>query len=220
MAFPQRSARRREVLLSDGPKNQGFCGTIFLNARSNASSLSSVPCSRAAWRKRSYCSGSSAGTWRVRGFGLGDLVFIPRLSSRAGNALQAMSVRILHGDCSAMLRTLDAEMISQTSSSNGNSSCSGSRYGSPSGQSGLGGGGFSVSRSVGQPLADNPAQRPVGAFHVVNTESDAVTVAEIELGEIPMQMILADVEIAAVYAALEEREEAFHSIGVRFAAVR
>ena len=71
-----------------------------------------------------------------------------------------------------------------------------------------------TSRSVGQPLALCPEQRAIGAGHVVNAKADPVVVPEIELGCIPMQVLLADVEVAAINAALEDRKEVLDRIGV------
>src|SRR5215469_14148346 len=77
----------------------------------------------------------------------------------------------------------------------------GSLYGASS-QNGLGGswfrGGFSTSRSIGQPLADDGADRALSTLYIIDPESDSVAVAEIEFGKVAMQMGLADVEIAAV----------------------
>lgn len=41
-----------------------------------------------------------------------------------------------------------------------------------------------VSRSVGQPLADDASHDPIGALFVINAKGDTVTIAEIELREI------------------------------------
>jgi hypothetical protein len=53
----------------------------------------------------------------------------------------------------------------------------GSRYGEPSGQNGSGDFGFSglaVSRSIGEPLADNAANRARASLHVINAKPDPV----------------------------------------------
>jgi hypothetical protein len=107
--------------------------------------------------------------------------------------------------------------------SNGSLNCTGSLYGASS-ASGLGGwglgGGFSTSRSVGQPLADDASDRALGARYVINAELCAVAVTEIKLGQIAMQMGFADVEVAAVNPALEDREEPLDGIGVCFDTIR
>src|SRR5262249_18444742 len=78
------------------------------------------------------------------------------------------------------------------------------------GSSGIGLGGLCLIRlvtslAIRQSLADDAANRELGAFLVINTKGDPVAVAEIELGQIPMQVLFRDVEIAPVYAALEDR---------------
>ena len=87
---------------------------------------------------------------------------------------------------------------------NGSKSCTGSRYGEPSGQSGLGGSSFgdlAINCSIGEPLADDTANRAIGAQLVINAERDAVAVPEIELGKIPMQVALVAALIDAGHAA-------------------
>ena len=71
-----------------------------------------------------------------------------------------------------------------------------------------------TSCSIGQPLALGADNRAVGARLVIDAERDPVVVAEIELGRVAMQMRLADVEIAAVDPALEDREEVFDRVGM------
>jgi hypothetical protein len=110
----------------------------------------------------------------------------------------------------------------QSNPKNANSNCSRSVYGSPSGQRGCGGSGFgglAVSRSIGQPLADNPAKGALRPLYVIDAELNPIAVAEIEFGEVAVQMGLADVKIAAVDPALQGREETLDGIGVRFGAV-
>src|SRR3954471_18202723 len=75
-----------------------------------------------------------------------------------------------------------------------------------------------MSRSIGEPLSNDAAQHAAGAFYVINTERDALIVAEIELGEIPLQVLLADVMVDAVDTALQYREVALNGIGVGVAA--
>ena len=48
-----------------------------------------------------------------------------------------------------------------------------------------------------------PARQPLGAFHIARSRaSNAVAVAEIELGEVPMQVLF-----RAFHAALEDAEK-------------
>jgi hypothetical protein len=56
--------------------------------------------------------------------------------------------------------------------------------------------------------------RAVGALFVPDPEPGPVVVAEIELGRIAADVRLADVEVAAVDAALEDREEVLDGVGV------
>lgn len=78
---------------------------------------------------------------------------------------------------------------------------------------------FSVkSRSIGEPLADDPAQRLGSPLFVVNALCYPRIVPEIELRQVAMKMPLAAVLIDARHAALEDREEPFQGIGVGFAA--
>jgi len=65
---------------------------------------------------------------------------------------------------------------------------------------------------VCQPFAFGTPDRAIGAFGVLNSGCGSVTIPKIAFGEIPMQVLLADVEIATVNAAFEDREEAFDGI--------
>src|SRR5438270_5233824 len=56
---------------------------------------------------------------------------------------------------------------------------------------------FPMSRSIGKPLSDDTAQRAVSALHIVNAERNSLVVAEIELRQISLQVLLADVMIDA-----------------------
>ena len=60
--------------------------------------------------------------------------------------------------------------------------------------------------------------RRVGPLLIAHTKRDPLVVAEIELGQIPLQMLLADVEIAAMNSALQNRIVILDSVGVRLAA--
>ena len=67
---------------------------------------------------------------------------------------------------------------------------------------------------VHQPLAFNAFDRGKGAVDVAVAERHAVIVAVVELGKIPMQMLLFAMLIHAAHSALEDREVAFCRIGV------
>jgi len=56
-----------------------------------------------------------------------------------------------------------------------------------------------------------------GTHVVIDAEADAVVVAEIELREITVQMVLAAMLIDALHAALEDGEVAFDGVGVDIA---
>src|SRR5437899_1424112 len=75
-----------------------------------------------------------------------------------------------------------------------------------------------MSRSIGEPLADDTFQRAFGAAHVVYAQLGAVAIAEIELGKIAVQVLLFAVLINADHAALENRKIAFGGVGMRLAA--
>ena len=47
-----------------------------------------------------------------------------------------------------------------------------------------------MSRSVGQPLADDAQQRPVRPLGVVDAQRDPVVEPEVELGEVAVEMLL------------------------------
>jgi hypothetical protein len=64
---------------------------------------------------------------------------------------------------------------------------------------GLGGSGFfglATSPPIGQALAASSFDRAAGALGIVDPELDAVRIAEIELGEVAMQMLFADADTA------------------------
>jgi len=77
---------------------------------------------------------------------------------------------------------------------------------------------FPMSRSIGQALPYDAPNDAIGALDIINAECDPLVVAEIELGEIPLQVLLADVMIDSVDTALQDREIPFNGIGVRIAA--
>ncbi len=67
---------------------------------------------------------------------------------------------------------------------------------------------------VGEPLAANAFDRGNGAIGVIEAKRNAVIVAMIIFGQVPMQMLFAAVLINALHAAFEDREIAFDCIGV------
>ncbi len=71
-----------------------------------------------------------------------------------------------------------------------------------------------VSPPVRQALSDDALQRAFGARLIINTQLGAVVLAEIELGQITVKMLFADVLVGANHPTLEDREEAFQRIGV------
>lgn len=66
---------------------------------------------------------------------------------------------------------------------------------------------------VHQALALRAFDRSNGAFNIAAAERNPVIVAEVELRQIPMQVLLAAVLIDAIHAAFEDREVAFDRIG-------
>ena len=72
----------------------------------------------------------------------------------------------------------------------------------------------STSGSVGKTLARESLDRPIGASEIIEPGLDPVAVAEIELGQIPLQVGLAHMLLNAIDAALQDGEIAFDGIGV------
>src|SRR5580704_16187737 len=70
-----------------------------------------------------------------------------------------------------------------------------------------------MSRSIGEPLALGALDRIDGALHVVDSEADAIGIAEVEFGEVAMQMTAGAMLVNAGHAALEDAEIAFDSVG-------
>src|SRR5712671_1360641 len=66
---------------------------------------------------------------------------------------------------------------------------------------------FETRRRIGQALALRPEKQAISAGQIINSESDPVVVAEIEFRSVAMQVLFADVEVAAEDAALEDRKE-------------
>jgi hypothetical protein len=73
---------------------------------------------------------------------------------------------------------------------------------------------FPVNCSIGEPLSDNTLDDLVGTRRIVNAKRNPLVVAEIELGEIAVQVLLADMVIGADDAAPQDREIALDRIGV------
>jgi hypothetical protein len=75
--------------------------------------------------------------------------------------------------------------------------------------------GLSVSRPrIGEALSNDTLDCSLSALHIVNSETDAVAIAEIELRKISVQMAFAAMLVNAFHATLEDRIEAFDSIGM------
>jgi hypothetical protein len=75
-----------------------------------------------------------------------------------------------------------------------------------------------TNRSIGKALTDDPGKRVIRAGSVVHANCDAVVVPEIELGEIPVKVLLGTMLVDADHAALEDRKDAFDGVGVNGAA--
>jgi hypothetical protein len=71
-----------------------------------------------------------------------------------------------------------------------------------------------MSRSIGEPLSDDTPERAIGPLYVINYERNPLVVAEVELAQIPLQMLLADVMIDAIDAAFQDREISLDRVGV------
>ena len=76
----------------------------------------------------------------------------------------------------------------------------------------LGGGGPDVRQPIGQALADAAQHGPHCPLLIFAAQRRTVGVAEIELRQIPLQMLLRAVLVDALHAALEDREEAFNRV--------
>src|SRR5216684_2863220 len=61
---------------------------------------------------------------------------------------------------------------------------------------------------VGEPFAPSPYQSPIGAGLVVKPHLDPIVVAEVELGEVSVEVLLLNVLINTDQATLEDRKEA------------
>ena len=72
----------------------------------------------------------------------------------------------------------------------------------------------SMSLPIGEPLADDALNGARGTLYVIYAQPDAVAIAEIELRQIAVQMLLAAMLVDALHAALEDRVVAFDGVGV------
>jgi hypothetical protein len=78
---------------------------------------------------------------------------------------------------------------------------------------------LAINCSVSQSLADCAANRSISPILVIDAQGDPVTVTEVEFREVTVKVLLADVEVTAVNAALQDREEALNGVGVRLGAI-
>src|SRR5260370_17980328 len=73
--------------------------------------------------------------------------------------------------------------------------------------------------AVSEPLADDTTDQPIGALFIANAKRCSVAISEIVFSEVSMKVRLADVEIAAVDAAFQDRKEPFGGVGGRLGSV-
>ena len=74
-----------------------------------------------------------------------------------------------------------------------------------------------ISRSIGQPLANDTTKGALGPLSIVYTKRDPLIIPEIELRKIAVQMPLGAMLIDALHAAFEDGEIAFDGVGVDIA---
>jgi hypothetical protein len=67
---------------------------------------------------------------------------------------------------------------------------------------------------IGEPFTLGTNDRAIGAFQIIDAKRDAMIVPEIEFGRVAMQVRFADVEIAAVNPAFEDRKEILDRVGM------
>jgi hypothetical protein len=132
------------------------------------------------------------------------------------------SVRIAsdHRLCASGVSVQSSAWSGSSSPSRESFNCTGSLYGAPN-EIGLGGSrliGFAMSRSIGQPLADDAADRSFGALLIFDAERRPVVVPEIELGEVARQMPFVAMLVYAAHPALEHGKEALRGVYVSVAA--
>src|SRR5712692_6059261 len=68
-----------------------------------------------------------------------------------------------------------------------------------------------------QSLSDDAIQRLRRAHLISNTKGYALVVAEIEFGQVAFEVLLADMVISAINAALEDRKVSLNRVGMRIA---
>lgn len=78
--------------------------------------------------------------------------------------------------------------------------------------------GFATSCFVRQPLTFGALESDFGALLIVDAKLDAGILAEVELSQIPIEMLLIDVLVDADDPTLEHGKEAFKGVGVHVAA--
>lgn len=71
---------------------------------------------------------------------------------------------------------------------------------------------------IGEALASCTLQRDESAGAVIDADRDTIRVAEIEFGQIAVQMVFGAMLVNALHAALEDRIVAFHGVCVDGAA--
>src|SRR5690606_16137101 len=74
--------------------------------------------------------------------------------------------------------------------------------------------GVFTSPPISEALSDHASNGHFGAVGIIYAKGDAVAVAEIELGKVAVQVLLGDVLVDALHAALEDRIVAFDRVGV------
>ena len=78
-------------------------------------------------------------------------------------------------------------------------------------------GGFVTRFFVGQSLADDASNSPLGTLNIIDAERGPIAVAEIELGGVAVQMPFLAMLIDADHAALKHAEKSLDGIGMRVA---
>lgn len=73
---------------------------------------------------------------------------------------------------------------------------------------------FSTNCSISQPLALGTHQGEIGPCMIINPQLGPVGIAEVEFSQVSVKMRLADMEVAAVNAPLQDREKALDRVGV------
>ena len=77
---------------------------------------------------------------------------------------------------------------------------------------------LSISRLIGQPLANDAADGLDGPLKVLDAEGAAMIIPEIELREIAVKMVPSAMLIDSLHTTLEDREIALDGVGVDIAA--